>query len=76
MKKLIVLLIAILFFSCSSQTYKNYPSVKIGDQIWSSINLDVDVFRNGDTIPEAKNKEEWLRASKREESVWWYFTRF
>ena len=38
-------------------------TVTIGNQIWSTKNLDVTTFRNGDLILEAKTKEEWLRAS-------------
>ncbi|MEI6091483.1 MAG: FISUMP domain-containing protein [bacterium] len=30
----------------------SYPSVKIGNQIWMSRNLDVGIYRNGDSIPE------------------------
>ena len=33
--------------------------VKIGTQVWMTKNLDVDRFRNGDLIPEAKNAKEW-----------------
>jgi uncharacterized protein (TIGR02145 family) len=39
-----------------------FPSVKIGNQEWMIENLYVDTFRNGDTIPEAKTKEEWEEA--------------
>jgi uncharacterized protein (TIGR02145 family) len=38
-------------------------TVTIGNQIWSTKNLDLTTFRNGDLILEAKTKEEWLRAS-------------
>lgn len=33
--------------------------VEVGNQIWSNRNLDVNTFRNGDEIPEAKNATEW-----------------
>ena len=36
--------------------------VKIGDQIWMAENLNVAKFRNGDLIPEARSKEEWVNA--------------
>jgi len=32
--------------------------VTIGKQIWMTQNLDVDKFRNGEVIPEAKTKNE------------------
>jgi hypothetical protein len=36
--------------------------IKIGNQVWFSKNLDVDKFRNGDTIPEVKSSKEWMMA--------------
>jgi uncharacterized protein (TIGR02145 family) len=47
--------------------------VKIGNQIWMSKNLDVSTFRNGEPIPQAKNKDEWLNASKSKSPVWCYY---
>jgi uncharacterized protein (TIGR02145 family) len=34
-------------------------SITIGSQVWMSVNLNVDTFRNGDSIPLAKTKEQW-----------------
>ena len=48
-------------------------TVKIGSQIWTSQNLDIDRFRNGDIIPKAESKEEWLRASYKEDPIWCYY---
>jgi uncharacterized protein (TIGR02145 family) len=50
-----------------------YPEVKIGSQIWMSKNLNVDTFRNGDKIPEAKTDQEWLNAAKNKQPAWCYF---
>jgi uncharacterized protein (TIGR02145 family) len=47
--------------------------VKIGKQIWMAENLNVDKFRNGDPIKEAKTEEEWLRAAKNKQPAWCYF---
>jgi len=47
--------------------------VTIGDQIWMTQNLNVDKFRNGDPIPEAKTPEEWEKAEKHEEPAWCYY---
>jgi uncharacterized protein (TIGR02145 family) len=46
--------------------------VKIGNQVWMAENLNVDKFRNGDPIPEAKTAEEWgnARANKQ---AWCYY---
>ena len=49
-----------------------YKTVKIGDQVWMAENLNVDRFRNGDPIPEAKTKEEWINAIKTKQPAWCY----
>ena len=38
--------------------------VTIGTQVWSTENLDVTTFRNGDSIPQARTEEEWKKAGK------------
>jgi uncharacterized protein (TIGR02145 family) len=50
----------------------NNKTVSIGSQIWMSENLNVDRFRNGDLIPEAKTKDEWIKAYKEGKPVWHY----
>jgi uncharacterized protein (TIGR02145 family) len=57
-------------FSAFAQSSKD---VKIGKQIWMSKNLDVSTFRNGDAIPEAKNKEEWKKAGENKQPAWCYY---
>jgi len=47
--------------------------IKIGNQIWMAENLDVGTFRNGDLIPEAKTKEQWLEAGNRKEPAWCFY---
>ena len=48
-------------------------SVKIGSQIWTKENLNVDCFRNGDIIQEAKTKTEWITAGKEKKPAWCYY---
>ena len=48
-------------------------SVRIGNQEWQTKNLNVDRFRNGDMIQEARTSEEWVAAGENEEPVWSYF---
>jgi uncharacterized protein (TIGR02145 family) len=68
MKKLIALLILLgLNNFCYSQI------VTIGNQVWMTRNLDVDKFRNGDPIPEAKTQEEWEKAIQDERPAWCFF---
>jgi uncharacterized protein (TIGR02145 family) len=40
---------------------------------WASKNLDVDHFRNGDKIPEAKTAEEWDEAEYYRKPAWCYY---
>ena len=48
-------------------------TVTIGDQVWSTKNLDVATFRNGDSIPQAITKKEWKEARKKQQPAWCYF---
>jgi uncharacterized protein (TIGR02145 family) len=56
----------------STNTTKDYKIVKIGNQTWMTENLNVDRFRNGDLIPEAKTADDWKRAGKNEQPAWCY----
>ena len=42
-------------------------------QIWAASNLDVNTFRNGDIISEAKTPEEWEQAGVKHIPVWCYY---
>ncbi len=45
---------------------------KIGKQVWMTKNLDVSTFRNGDSIPHAKNSDQWKYASENKIPAWCY----
>jgi len=47
--------------------------VTIGKQVWMKENLNVDKFRNGDPIPEAKTDEEWEKAGENGQPAWCYY---
>ena len=47
--------------------------VAIGTQVWTTKNLDVATFRNGDPIPEAKTDEEWKAAGENKQPAWCYY---
>ena len=47
--------------------------VTIDKQVWLNENLNVDKFRNGDPIPEAKIAADWEAAGKNKEPVWCYY---
>jgi uncharacterized protein (TIGR02145 family) len=57
----------------SSKPNKPYNSVKIGNQTWMTENLNVDRFRNGDLIPEAKSVSQWEQAGKNKQPAWCYY---
>jgi uncharacterized protein (TIGR02145 family) len=48
-------------------------TVTYGAQVWSSKNLNVSRFRNGDLIPEAKTTEQWEKAGKNGQPAWCYY---
>jgi uncharacterized protein (TIGR02145 family) len=52
---------------------KTNGTVKIGIQEWSVENLNVDRFRNGDLIPEAKSTEEWIASGESGKPAWCYY---
>ena len=45
---------------------------KIGSYTWMTANLNVEKFRNGDLIPEAKTPEEWRKANESQSPAWCY----
>jgi uncharacterized protein (TIGR02145 family) len=71
MKKKLLLLMIVLISSCAQN--ETNGEVKIGNQIWTSKNLDVEQFNNGDKIPEAKTNKEWNLASISKTPAWCYY---
>jgi uncharacterized protein (TIGR02145 family) len=51
----------------------NAQTVKIGNQVWMTQNLNVDKFRNGDPIPEVKSLKEWEAYAKAGKPAWCYY---
>ncbi len=76
---LIFLLFTIVSISQQSGTItdardgKVYKTVDLGNQTWMAENLNVSTFRNGDTIPEVKTTEEWIKAGKEGKPAWCYY---
>ena len=81
MKNSHTLLTLALYLILSSSTYAQvsdidghqYPTQKIGTQVWLSQNLNVSHFRNGDAIPEAKNLAAWNQAVQQKQPMWCYY---
>ena len=76
-----ILIFSVLIFLFSKFTYSQvtdidgntYKTVIIGTQEWMGENLNVEHYRNGDTIPEAKTKEEWLKYGNEKTGCWCYY---
>ena len=66
-KSIIVFLLLCLTGIVKSQ------SVTIGKQVWTSINLGVTAFQNGDKIPECKSGGQWYAYAQAEEPSWCYY---
>jgi uncharacterized protein (TIGR02145 family) len=52
---------------------KDPGTVTIGTQVWTSVNLNVSTFQNGDSIPEAKTNPEWVAAGESGKPAWCYY---
>jgi uncharacterized protein (TIGR02145 family) len=61
----------LLNYNISAQ--KTIRSVVIGSQEWTTENLNVSVFRNGDTIPEAESDSDWAKAARTYKPAWCYY---
>ena len=84
----VMLMTAIIVTSCGENVSKKkaattnktssnepvvYKEVPIGKQVWMVDNLNIDKFRNGDSIPQAKTNEEWEKAGKNKQPAWCYY---
>jgi uncharacterized protein (TIGR02145 family) len=47
--------------------------IKISNQLWSANNLNVEVFQNGEIIPQAKTSDDWKKANEEKKPVWCYY---
>jgi len=57
----------------STESTESGGVVTIGTQVWTSTNLDVSTFRNGDPIPQAKTDAEWKGAGENKQPAWCYY---
>ncbi len=82
-EKLILFIIALnvlIFSSCTSKSKVEDSSRKkttkeavTEKQVWMKENLNVDKFRNGDLIPEAKTFGDWIYANCNDQPAWCYY---
>lgn len=74
----IIIALSILLCALIAPEYPRTPSqkiesVKIGKQVWSTQNLDVTHFRNGDPLFEANTFEKWEQANIEGKPAWCYY---
>src|SRR5688500_11264876 len=71
-----IILIPFLLLSCRDREKSNHNTITgimIGDQVWAAKNLDIAIFRNGDSIPQVRSNEEWEKAGKEGKPAWCYY---
>lgn len=56
-----------------SKKSKLYEEIEIGKQVWMEKNLNVDKFRNGDKIQQAKSSSEWDSLNNLKQAAWCYY---
>ena len=66
-------MIACFITLLNANLVKAQDDVKIGTQVWTSKNLDVSTFRNGEVIPEVKSKEQWAKAGENRQPAYCYY---
>lgn len=65
------LMISMALFSYSNLIGQNeIKTAKVGNQVWMVENLNVDHYRNGDSIPEVKSQQQW---SNLKTGAWCYY---
>jgi uncharacterized protein (TIGR02145 family) len=57
----------------SSAIDKGLKSIKVGSETWTSQNLNVSFFRNGDAILQARSIDEWKKALDEGRPAWCYY---
>ena len=73
MKKLVLIILNVLILlACKSNSSQN-KTITIGKQVWTSKNLNVKTFRNGDSILQVDSDEEWEFATQNKLPACCYF---
>jgi uncharacterized protein (TIGR02145 family) len=72
-KIILLFLLVVGFLNCKQANAQSQREVKIGNQVWMTENLNVERFRNGDLIPQAKSDEEWKIAGENGKPAWCYY---
>ena len=67
------LILLVLISTASGDQAGPFDTIRIGDQVWMAKNLNVTNFRNNEPIPEARTKEEWIKAGKEGKPAWCHY---
>lgn len=72
------IILILLFTACNNKENTDQEGnlikkIVIGQQEWSTENLNVAKFRNGDIIPEAKNLDEYFKFIQENKPCWCYY---
>jgi uncharacterized protein (TIGR02145 family) len=74
---LVVLVSAVVtltaFVTANQNSPTSFKEVKIGKQVWMLENLNVEQFKNGSPILEAKTADDWKRAGENGTPAWCYY---
>jgi uncharacterized protein (TIGR02145 family) len=69
-----IIVLSFVLSSCGDKSTNpeptNYESVTIGTQVWMAKNLDVDHYRNGDSIPQVTDATKWAALTT---GAWCYY---
>lgn len=71
--KTMIVLIGTSMLLFSFENGAKAQEIKIGTQTWTTKNLDVSTFRNGDAIPEVKTDADWKAAGNEGKPAWCYY---
>ncbi len=67
----LIIVTILILYGCQERLRDN--EVKIGKQIWKTENLNVNRFRNGDLIPEAKTMKQWKKAGESKQPIYCHY---
>lgn len=56
----LIIILSYLFATAQNKESNSFDTLTIGNKVWMNENLSNKTFRNGDIIPEATSREEWI----------------
>lgn len=62
-----------VYLLLNAMGFAQSSDIIIGKQTWKSENLNVNTFRNGDIIKQAKTNRRWKKLAQKSEPAWCYY---